>query len=182
MSGPAAYPEDISYIVPYVYIGNRYSATGRFDDNDKYIDYLSYYNIKYVISALTDEEYADYMIAAEDFAEQTAWHRLVVDDIDDRYDHQLINSNAVNDEPQEPISRFFSQMTAVIADAIARKQPILIHCAAGMSRSVTIVAAYLIASSRLKPVDAIAFIKKKRPIAAPNKGFMVQLEVFSGSL
>ena len=166
MSGPAAYPEDISYIVPYVYIGNRYAATGRFDDDSNYIDYLSIYGIKHVISALTDEEYADYMIAAEDFAEQT-WHRLTVDDIDD---------------PQELISRFFSQMTAVIADAVAAQQPILIHCAAGMSRSVTLVAAYLIAASGLQPAKAVALIKNKRPIAAPNKGFMRQLEVFYSSL
>lgn len=165
MSGPAAYPEDISYIAPYIYIGNRYSATGRFDEDGNYIDYLVLYNIKHVISALTDAEYADYMIAAEDFTEQTAWHRLVADD-----------------DPQELISRFFPQMTAVIADAVAGKQPILIHCAAGMSRSVTIVAAYLCASRGLKPTAAIALIKNKRPIASPNRGFMKQLEDYYSSL
>ena len=165
MSGPAAFPEDISYIVPYVCIGNRYAATGRFDEDGNYIDYLSLYNIKHVISALTDSEYADYMIAAEDFADQAAWHRLAVDD-----------------GPSEPISRFFSQMTAVIADAVAAQQPILIHCAAGMSRSVTIVAAYLIAARGLKAAEAVALIKNKRPIAQPNKGFMRQLEVYSGFL
>jgi hypothetical protein len=164
-----------------VYIGNRYSATGRFDDDGNYIDYLSIYGIKHVISALTDAEYADYMIAAEDFTEQT-WHRLAVDD-----------------EPQEPISRFFTQMADVIASAVARKQPILIHCAAGMSRSVTIVAAYLIAEKHLfglmpvgnylcgdvpprTPAQALTIIKNRRPIAAPNKGFMQQLVFFSNSL
>ena len=178
MSGPATYPEDISYIVPYVYIGNRHAATGRLDSAGNWINYLDRYKIRHVISVLTDEEYADYMIAAEDFTEQT-WHRLAVDD-----------------DPAEPISRFFPQMAAVIADAVARKQPILIHCAAGMSRSVTIVAAYLIADQGLKRVgdylcndvppcsvaNAIALIKNKRPFAAPNRGFMRQLEDLAQNL
>ncbi len=149
--------EDISYIAPYIYIGNRYAATGRFDEEGNYIDYLSYYSIRHVISVLTDAEYADYMIAAEDFTEQT-WHRLTVDD-----------------DPQELISKFFPQMTEVIANAVAGKQPILIHCAAGMSRSVTIVAAYLITARVLKPAEAITLIKNKRPIASPNRGFIAQL-------
>jgi predicted protein tyrosine phosphatase len=169
--------EDISLIVPYVYIGNRYAATGRFGP-DGYIDYLRRYRIQHVISILTDAEYADYMIAAEDFADQRAWHRLVVDD-----------------EPQEPISRFFSQMADVIANAVAARQPILVHCAAGMSRSVTLVAAYLIAEKHLfglmpvgdylsvnapprTPAQALTIIKNKRPIADPNKGFMRQLEIY----
>lgn len=172
--------EDISLIVPYVYIGNRHAATGRIDPTG-YIDYLHRNRIKHVISALTDAEYADYMIAAEDFTEQT-WHRLTVDD-----------------DPAEPISRFFSQMADVIANAVAAREPILIHCAAGMSRSVTIVAAYLIAEKHLfglmqvgdylcvdvpprTPAQALAIIKNKRSIADPNKGFIRQLEVYYNSL
>ncbi len=164
MSGSTEETEEISYIVPYVYIGNHHAATGCFDDEGVYLDYLTNYNIKHVISALTDSEYADYMIAAEDFADQT-WHRLTVDD-----------------EPGEPISRFFPQMTSVIADAVAGKQPILIHCAAGMSRSVTLVAAYLVASRSLKPEAAVALIKNRRSIAHPNRGFMAQLEEYYISL
>lgn len=173
--------EDISLIVPYVYIGNRYAATGRLGGPTGYIDYLRKYNIQHVISILTDEEYADYMIAAEDFTDQT-WHRLTVDD-----------------DPAEPISRFFSQMADIIANAVAAREPILVHCAAGMSRSVTLVAAYLIAEKYLfglmpvgdylcvngrhrTPVQALAIIKNKRPIADPNKGFMRQLEVYYSSL
>jgi protein-tyrosine phosphatase len=149
--------EDISLIVPYVYIGNRYAATGRFGP-DGYIDYLHRNRIQHVISALTDEEYADYIISAEDFADQRAWHRLTVDD-----------------ESAEPISRFFPQMVEVITDAVAAKQPVLVHCAAGMSRSVSIVAAFLIATQGLAASEAVALIQKKRPIAGPNRGFIRQL-------
>lgn len=152
--------DDISYIAPNVYIGNRYAATGRIYDG-AYIDYLALYNIKHVISALTEAEYADYMIGAEDFSDGQTWHRLTADD-----------------EPQEPIGRFFSQMVVVIGAAVAAGESVLIHCAAGMSRSVSLVAAYLIAAQGLTPAEAVAAIKKARPIAGPNRGFMEQLEVW----
>jgi dual specificity phosphatase 12 len=81
--------------------------------------------------------------------------------------------------PQEPIGRYFPQMTAAIRDAVASREAVLIHCAAGMSRSVSIAAAYLIAAGGLSAADAVAAIKRARPIADPNKGFMEQLEGFS---
>jgi len=157
------FTEDISYIAPYIYIGNRYASYGRLTPEGPtvYADYLRKYNIRCAISVLTEEEYEDYMIEAADFADQARWHRLVADD-----------------DPQEPISRFFPQMTDVIAEAVAARHPTLIHCAAGMSRSVTIVAAYLIAERGMSAAEAVAFIKKRRPFAQPNDGFMAQLEAW----
>ena len=146
-SSSSSSSDDISLIVPYIYIGSRHAAIG------------------HVISVLTDHEYADYMIAAEDFEDQKAWYRLVADD-----------------DPAESISRFFPQMTRIIADAVAAKQAVLVHCAAGMSRSVTIVTAYLIADHGLTAAEAVAYIKKRRPIAEPNRGFMRQLEAYYNSL
>jgi predicted protein tyrosine phosphatase len=60
-----------------------------------------------------------------------------------------------------------------------RNGPVLVHCHAGMQRSASLVAMYLIANYRLKSDDAMEKIKAKRPIAftpAPNfirsiKGF-----------
>ena len=156
--------EDISQITPYIFIGGRYAATGRVHF-DGFADYLHRHRIQHVISVLTDSEYADYMIAEEDFADQDTWHRLMVDD-----------------EPTEQISRLFSKTTQIIADAVAANEPVLVHCAAGMSRSVTIVAAYLISTHSLTAAEAVAYIKKRRPIADPNRGFMTQLEDYYYSL
>ncbi len=155
MAGAA---DDISLIAPCVYVGNRHAATGRLY-NGVYIDYLALYKIKHVISILTEAEYADYMIAAEDFADGQTWHRLTADD-----------------DPQEQICRYFPQIVAIIRAAAAACEPVLIHCAAGMSRSVTACAAYLIAEYGLTAEAAVAHIKMRRPIAEPNAGFMKQLE------
>ena len=40
---------------------------------------------------------------------------------------------------------------------------VLVHCQAGMSRSATVVAAYLMQALELDPMDAIAMLREKRP-------------------
>jgi protein tyrosine/serine phosphatase len=56
------------------------------------------------------------------------------------------------------------------------KGNVLVHCTAGISRSVSIVAAYLIKEKGMSAVNAINFIRTKRPIADPNPSFMRQLQ------
>lgn len=57
------------------------------------------------------------------------------------------------------------------------KQPdgILVHCAMGRSRSVSAVVAYLISSFPLTAHEAITFVRKLRPSANPNPGYVSQL-------
>ena len=55
---------------------------------------------------------------------------------------------------------------------------VFVHCAAGMSRSATIVVAYLMWKRKLSLNEAIKFVKKKRPVISPNLNFMRQLEIF----
>ena len=55
---------------------------------------------------------------------------------------------------------------------------IFVHCAAGMSRSPTIVVAYIMWKKKLSLNNAIKFVKEKRPIISPNDNFMNQLKIF----
>jgi protein-tyrosine phosphatase len=59
---------------------------------------------------------------------------------------------------------------------------VFVHCAAGMSRSATIVIAYLMWKQKMLLCDAIDFVKKKRPIISPNLNFMRQLQTFQDLL
>eukprot|EP00475_Leptophrys_vorax_P017342 TRINITY_DN24005_c0_g1_i2.p1 TRINITY_DN24005_c0_g1~~TRINITY_DN24005_c0_g1_i2.p1 ORF type:complete len:268 (+),score=7.45 TRINITY_DN24005_c0_g1_i2:344-1147(+) len=59
---------------------------------------------------------------------------------------------------------------------------VLVHCVAGMSRSATIVIAYLMKKKGLSLRESFAHVKKCRPIAQPNYGFMRQLEQFEAYL
>jgi protein-tyrosine phosphatase len=55
---------------------------------------------------------------------------------------------------------------------------VFVHCAAGMSRSATVVIAYLMWKKQMLLNEAINFVKKKRPIISPNLNFMRQLQTF----
>ena len=48
----------------------------------------------------------------------------------------------------------------------------------GISRSATIVCAYLIATMRMTPDEALAAVREKREVVSPNIGFLRQLEEY----
>ncbi len=55
-----------------------------------------------------------------------------------------------------------------IHDTVSHSEKILVHCHAGRSRSVCIVAAYLVKFSGYSRIDAIDLIKSKREIYLSN--------------
>ncbi len=61
--------------------------------------------------------------------------------------------------------------------ALQQNKPVLVHCFVGMQRSCALVACYLIKYHNFTPINAIEFIKFKRPIAFFGRvNFMETLE------
>jgi len=58
----------------------------------------------------------------------------------------------------------------------------LVHCAAGVSRSATIVLAYMMRKLRIPLSIAIDELRKDRPCVSPNPGFLVQLRAYQSQL
>lgn len=90
----------------------------------------------------------------------------------------------VEDFPFAELAAHLPTTTACIRDAY-RSNPearILVHCAEGISRSVSVVAAFLIAQYGWTPVEAVQYIKSKRRVADPNFGFVQQLGEYARSL
>jgi hypothetical protein len=143
-------------IIPGLFIGSRRAIIGH--DSDHHL-------FDVIISALTEEEYSDCMIDTPDFTSEQDWCRLVIDD-----------------EPYEDISKHFKPVHQLIDDAISHNKTVLVHCMAGISRSATLVAAYLILSRNITVADAIVLIKKRRHPIDPNEGFLRQLEELRSSL
>jgi dual specificity MAP kinase phosphatase len=57
----------------------------------------------------------------------------------------------------------------------SEKGAALVHCSVGMSRSASVAIAYLMRFQQMTLYDAFVFTKTKRPVTAPNCGFMEQL-------
>jgi protein-tyrosine phosphatase len=55
---------------------------------------------------------------------------------------------------------------------------VYVHCYAGVSRSVTIVVAYLMNCCKWNLKTALAFVQTKRIVAKPNDGFIEQLKKY----
>lgn len=65
-----------------------------------------------------------------------------------------------------------------IDHVINSKHKVLIHCMAGVSRSVSILIYYMMKKYHLAFADALQFIQSKRKIANPNDSFKLQLKVY----
>jgi protein-tyrosine phosphatase len=66
--------------------------------------------------------------------------------------------------------------------AIDSGSAVLVHCAAGISRSATIVTSYVMKKQQMTAQQALAFVTGKRPIVCPNLGFRRQLEDYEKQL
>ena len=89
----------------------------------------------------------------------------------------------VHDKEDEKISRYFQKAYEFIEEAMHENQMgannvVLVHCALGVSRSVTIVIMFLMRTFGLTLQESLDFIKCHRHRADPNPGFIKQLEQF----
>ncbi|XP_023209475.1 dual specificity protein phosphatase 15-like [Centruroides sculpturatus] len=83
-----------------------------------------------------------------------------------------------SDSPGQNLTQFFSQCNDFIHNARLKGGKVLIHCLAGVSRSVTIVVAYIMSITSLNSRDALKVVRNAREIANPNVGFQKQLNQF----
>ncbi|KAI3715411.1 hypothetical protein L6452_22393 [Arctium lappa] len=87
----------------------------------------------------------------------------------------------VSDREDVNIAQFFDECFSFINEA-KRMGGVLVHCFVGRSRSVTIVVAYLMKKHGMSLLEALNLVKSKRSVAAPNSGFMLQLQNYEKSL
>lgn len=87
---------------------------------------------------------------------------------------------------QIPITDHYSQDLAVhfpkaiqfIDEARSKGAAVLVHCLAGVSRSVTVTLAYLMHTKSLCLNDAFSLVRDRKPDVSPNFHFMEQLHSF----
>jgi len=83
----------------------------------------------------------------------------------------------IDDIEEANITLFFDSMHQFIDEGI-ENGGILVHCAAGVSRSATAIISYLMKKFSLRLDEAYQKTKDKRFCINPNKGFMDQLKIY----
>ncbi|ETN40250.1 uncharacterized protein HMPREF1541_04526 [Cyphellophora europaea CBS 101466] len=129
---------------------------------------------------------------------------IPVDDVEDenllRYFPQavdFIHKGLKHWQPDKPINNVTDLSSG--SEDVHQGSGVLIHCAMGKSRSATVLLAYLLWLSRqsrstsptdndndgvalppepLSVIDALTLLRRGRPIAEPNEGFMDQLYLY----
>eukprot|EP00042_Codosiga_hollandica_P051406 m.630498 g.630498 ORF g.630498 m.630498 type:complete len:366 (-) comp58278_c0_seq4:153-1250(-) len=97
----------------------------------------------------------------------------------------------VKDFEEEPLDRVFGVCFRFMDGALDAKDAedagngesksrgrVFVHCMAGVSRSATIVVAYVMRRFHLDLKTALRQVQQKRPVVSPNDGFLKQLKAF----
>ena len=88
----------------------------------------------------------------------------------------------VADDQMVNIGKYFPVVFSFVEREIQKGHGVLIHCAAGISRSVTLTLSYLIRKYNMSTKEAIEYLTKLRPCINPNPGFLNQLVAYENLL
>eukprot|EP00026_Physarum_polycephalum_P007638 Phypoly_transcript_07703.p1 GENE.Phypoly_transcript_07703~~Phypoly_transcript_07703.p1 ORF type:complete len:369 (+),score=52.75 Phypoly_transcript_07703:408-1514(+) len=83
----------------------------------------------------------------------------------------------VRDDEDEDLVAIFSQCHEFIETG-RKESGVLVHCAAGISRSATVVLSYLMKTRKSNFDCELEYLRSVRPIVDPNPGFVKQLKLY----
>ena len=89
---------------------------------------------------------------------------------------------SVTDSPEHRIDVHFDECFEFIRAALAEGGSVYVHCFKGVSRSASVIIAYLMKFKKMRYERAFYFLKKRRSIIDPNPGFVDQLKNFESIL
>jgi protein-tyrosine phosphatase len=85
----------------------------------------------------------------------------------------------ITDFYDSDIKKYFENITKTIKDSISNNKNVFVHCVAGISRSISIIIAYLIKYNNLSLLESFTLVKNSRVQSTiPNPGFFIQLQEY----
>lgn len=88
----------------------------------------------------------------------------------------------LRDSSKDDFVRHFDRSSDFIQARMEKRTPTLVHCMAGLRRSPTFVAAFLIKYRGYSAIDAEELVRLKRPAIRINEFQRIQLETYENSL
>ncbi|XP_073843231.1 mitogen-activated protein kinase phosphatase 3 isoform X1 [Musca autumnalis] len=88
----------------------------------------------------------------------------------------------ITDHYSQDLAMHFPSAIQFIEEARSKNSAVLVHCLAGVSRSVTVTLAYLMHTQALNLNDAFTLVRDRKPDVSPNFHFMQQLHSFERQL
>eukprot|EP01135_Chromosphaera_perkinsii_P001483 Nk52_evm12s179 gene=Nk52_evmTU12s179 len=155
------------HIIDNIYIGSQQNASE--------IHTLKSLNIYHVLNVAKECSPESYECFSEASTESEGECECNVEDNLERKKKMAYCHCPMNDCGDQDITEYLQEALVFIDAAKKSKTNILIHCYAGVSRSVVITLCYLVTVKNYKLQDAYELVKERRPIISPNIGFMGQL-------
>lgn len=131
--------------------GNLYLGSYIHATNEDLLDEL---NIRYVLTALR---------VCGNYYGERRFHKKV----------------QLEDTETQSLSTVLSECMDFIGSSL-REGNVLVHCAAGISRSASLVIAYLIMTRKITYEEALKYVQTRRSIVQPNENFEKQLKALAG--
>ena len=149
-------------VYPRLYVGNRKAA--------KSIEFLKSLGVDHVLNCAE----GDWIVGSVNFNPE---------DLLELQDNGIVYKGIPCDDiEEEDISVHFRPCADFIQEALDDGGSVLVNCFRGVSRSATIVIAYLIIKERMSLEKAMDTVKKMRDIVHPSPGFMQKLQHLEKSL
>ncbi|KAJ2401983.1 hypothetical protein GGI23_001037 [Coemansia sp. RSA 2559] len=86
------------------------------------------------------------------------------------------------DHNEPDLARYFGECFAFIDAARTRHQSVLVHCQLGVSRSASLVIAYVMRTMRMGFGAAYEYVRLRAPCISPNLSLIAQLHEYGAAL
>jgi protein-tyrosine phosphatase len=137
----------LSEITPSLYLGAR--------PNQERLEQLKGSGVTHVVSCLTEDDRSDIAFLKRDF------------------EHLFLE---IHDGMDQDISERFPEFFDFAAVATANDAKLFVHCEVGVSRSPSLVIAWLMKTESMTFLEALSHVRSKRIQVLPNIGFASQLQ------
>jgi protein-tyrosine phosphatase len=106
------------------------------------------------------------------------WDRVANSSQSDRFRYKKFNWG----HDQEDLIEFFESAFSFIDQGRSSGDSVLVHCQCGVSRSASLVLAYVMRNKRIPLHEAYAYVKARSPVISPNMSLFYQLSEYERKL